>query len=222
MITLRTVLVGWLSVIASGTNVSGQGNDRPEEVRLRNDCRLAAQVLQTGHPAPKTAWAMEMIASCAIDGPPILAYLWSQPSLDSARAERVLDASSRLRDQRIAGAALHAAQTTSNPEAVRLAGVILLVRYIDPHAGLAVPLLVPPTGWRPGMHVRSIPLGSSPHAIPQLTGDAPLPSDFADKALAALGVLGAGDPNPRVQWAATGLVRRFETRRRGGSAFGQP
>lgn len=36
----------------------------PDSVKLRNDCRLASQVLRTGHPAPHLDWARGMIPYC--------------------------------------------------------------------------------------------------------------------------------------------------------------
>src|ERR1700745_984045 len=36
----------------------------PDSVKLRNNCRLAEQVLTTGHPAPKIAWARTFLANC--------------------------------------------------------------------------------------------------------------------------------------------------------------
>jgi hypothetical protein len=36
----------------------------PDSVKLRNDCRLASQVLRTGHPAPHLDWARGMIRYC--------------------------------------------------------------------------------------------------------------------------------------------------------------
>lgn len=210
------MLAGCLGIAVASANVSAQSSERPADVQLRNDCRLAAQVLRTGHPAPKAEWAMKMIANCAVDGPPVLAQLWSAPALDSARAEQLLDASTRLRDDRLADAALRVLQTTTHPEAARLAGLILLVRYADPYAGLAVPLLVPPAGWVPGRPVRSIPVGLSPHENPQLRGEVPLPPDFVDETLAVLRQLGISEPNPRVRWAAAGLVRTLEIAKAGG------
>ena len=36
----------------------------PDEVRLRNNCRLARQVIETGQPAPHTDWALRQIGAC--------------------------------------------------------------------------------------------------------------------------------------------------------------
>lgn len=36
----------------------------PDRVNLRNDCRLASQVLRTGHPVPHLDWARRMIPYC--------------------------------------------------------------------------------------------------------------------------------------------------------------
>lgn len=41
-----------------------QGQSDPHTLHLRNDCRLARQVIETGHPAPHTAWALRQIGGC--------------------------------------------------------------------------------------------------------------------------------------------------------------
>jgi hypothetical protein len=41
-----------------------QAQADPSEVKLRNDCRLAAQVIRTGTPAPKAEWALVKISQC--------------------------------------------------------------------------------------------------------------------------------------------------------------
>jgi hypothetical protein len=152
---------------------------------------------------------MDFIGNCAHEGPAALVKLWSEVGNDSARAEAVVDAASRVRDQRLADAATAIAKDVRKSDAVRLAAIILLVRYADPHTGLAVSLLTPPISWQPGQNVRMIQGGRSPHAIPQVTGDVPLSSTFANDVVATLRTLGEGDPSRRVQYVAAGLVARL-------------
>jgi hypothetical protein len=206
----RILAAASLFVALVHTVAVGQ-SDRREDVHLRNDCRLAAQVLRTGQPATKTSWAWAVISLCANDGPPVLAELWASVSSDdSARAETVLNASSRLRDQRIADAARRVAMNPANTDAVRLSGIILLIRYADPHSGLAVPLLVAPDGWTPGRRVRMISGGWGPHKIPQTEGEVPLGADFGNSVVSLLRAIAGGDSSHRIQYVATGLASRLE------------
>lgn len=206
---LAHLLAGALALWAS-TSAVGQNSEQSAEVRHRNDCRLAAQVLQTGHPANRAGWAVEMIGTCAKEGPAVLVQLWSQPALDSTTAGQLLNAGSRIRDERIARAALEVARNASHRETVRVMAIALLIFYADPYSRLSIPGLVPPPGWVPGQHVRMVSGGTSPHKIPQQNGEAPLSSEFVARTAAALRALGSSDPSPRIQYVATGLARRLE------------
>jgi hypothetical protein len=209
----RAVLVGAASLLLIGSQVRAQTSDQPAEVHLRNQCRLAAQVLRTGHPEGRTAWALAVIGNCAEEGPPALVALWSEQSGDSIRAERVLDASSRLRDQRLADAAVQVARNDQNPESLRVAAILLLMRYADPYTGLAVPLLAPPPGWTPGQRVRLFLGGRGSHAIPQLTGAMPLADGFASNVIREFRSIAEHASSPRVQYVAAALAARLESDR---------
>jgi hypothetical protein len=54
-----------LCVVVVSKPANAQAN--PDSVKLRNDCRLAAQVLRTGNPAPHLEWARVTIRSCEFD-----------------------------------------------------------------------------------------------------------------------------------------------------------
>jgi hypothetical protein len=205
------LLAGSLAATAS-TSAYGQNSNQPGTAQFRNDCRLAAQVLQSGQPANKFAWAADMIGACPQEGPAVLAQLWGRPSVDSATADRLLNASVRIRDQRIASAALEIARNPSREETVRIIAIGLLFLYADPSSSISFGDMVPPPGWVPGQHVRMLSPGQGSHEIPQQVGDFPLPGGFAAETAVALRALGASDPNPRIQYVATGLARRLEHR----------
>jgi len=209
---IRSYLLTGTLMVAASTSTYGQNSNRPGDVQFRNDCRLAAQVLQSGQPANKTAWASDMIGACPQEGAAVLAQLWVRPALDSATVNQLLNASVRIRDQRLASAALAAARNTSNQETVRIIAIGLLFLYADPSGRLSFGELVAPDGWVPGQPVRMLPVGQSPHKIPQQDGDSPLPSEFAAETALALRSLGDSDPNPRIQYVAIGLARRLEHR----------
>jgi hypothetical protein len=204
------ILLAAAAMTLAGVTSAAAQSDRPDEVHLRNDCRLAAQVLDTGQPANRRDWALHTIWLCGEEGPPILARMWSQAKTDSARAESVLDLSSRLRDSRIADAATAVARDASSPDAARLAAIILLIRYADPYSGLSVRLLAVPDGWTPGRPVRTLSGGRSPHAIYQTGGASPLPAGFSGDVIRTLRSLATSDPSVRVRYASEALARRLE------------
>jgi hypothetical protein len=204
------IILGAAVLTLAGVSSALAQTDRPDEVHLRNDCRLAAQVLNTGQPANKREWAIGTISLCAQEGPPILARMWSQVTSDSAQADSILDLSSRLRDARIAEAATAVAKDAGKTDAVRLAAIVLLIRYADPYSGLSVRLLAVPQGWTPGRPVRSLSGGRSPHAIYQTGGGSALPPTFTNDVIRLLRSLASSDPSVRVRYAAEALARRLE------------
>lgn len=180
---------------------AAQQSDRPGQVHLRNDCRLAAQILSNGNPSTKRAWAWATIGNCAEAGPPILADLWAT-SADSASVRLLLNASSRIRDRRLVEAVFRAAVTPSNTTLVRLSAMVLVVRYADPHIRPVVSLVPsPPPGWTPDQSVRVPPLPRVDHA-PQEDGPEPLRADFPTAAVELLEGL-RQDHDLRVAYAAS-------------------
>jgi hypothetical protein len=57
----RFLFVAAATVLAAGT-LDGQAT--PDSVKHRNDCRLARQVVVTGHPVPHLRWALGYLAGC--------------------------------------------------------------------------------------------------------------------------------------------------------------
>ena len=79
----------------------GQEGRTDVEVRFRNQCRFAAQVVATGHPHPHREWALGYVANCEIEGPNVLASIWRTASVGGEDLTSVVWASLRLRDARL-------------------------------------------------------------------------------------------------------------------------
>lgn len=103
-----------------------------QDPHIRNDCRLAAQVLETGHPAPHHVWALDFITRCEQSGAPALAALWQRPPADSGRLEQLFFASYRLRDSRLTRAVVDAAANRTLPQLVRLNALRVLAGHAAP------------------------------------------------------------------------------------------
>lgn len=114
-----------------------EGQDR----HVRNGCRLAAQVLETGHPAPHYDWALEFIAKCEETGAPVLAALWRRAA-DTEHLNRLFLSSYLLRDARITGAVIEAAQNRALPRLVRLNAIRVLAGHAVPEFLLSIPDLL--------------------------------------------------------------------------------
>lgn len=132
---VRTLLLALALVAGSpvlgGLTAVAQENP-PSSQHDRNDCRRAAQVLETGHPAPHYAWATEAISRCGDEGGVALAAVWARPPADSIALERVYFASYRLRDARITDAVISAAQDRGSSRLVRLNAIRVLTSHAEP------------------------------------------------------------------------------------------
>lgn len=106
----------------------------PERVQLRNDCRLAAQVLTTGQPAPKREWALATIPDCGGDAPAAVAATWRLMPADSTTLDLLVAASVHRLDARTLAAASDVAGDRGAPTATRLAALRTLASYALPGA----------------------------------------------------------------------------------------
>lgn len=122
------VAVGLL--VATGSEA--QVVDEVDRVRQRNDCRLAVQVLETGHPHPHWTWAMDVVDRCTEYGGAALARTWAVPPADITALTQLVLSSQRLRDQRIVDAVLEVARSESASREVRLRALQVLASYVDP------------------------------------------------------------------------------------------
>lgn len=126
----------------------GEGTDP----HLRNDCRLAAQVLRTGHPAPRREWALEAIRRCDQSGPPALAEFWRRaaPS-DTAELGLLFNATRDFNDRRVVDAVAEIARLGSGSETTRIYAFALLFNYAVPGIYIDVGDLLDPADRFPAM-----------------------------------------------------------------------
>jgi hypothetical protein len=127
------------TAITSGRSLEAQ--TERQDPHVRNDCRLAAQVLETGHPAPHYEWALEFIAKCEETGAPVLAALW-RSAADTEHLNRLYVSSYLLRDARITDAVTKVAQNRALPRLVRLNAIRVLAGHAVPEFLVTVPDLL--------------------------------------------------------------------------------
>ena len=198
---IRNLGVAALLLVAPLSSSLGQAD--PDSVKLRNDCRLAAQVLSKGRPAPHDLWALQIIASCGDLAAEALPPVWQDPPADTVSCAWLVGASVSVRDARVFEASMVAAQTPAGPRLVRLSALRVLATYADPRVSVSLedltsrrhlPLLVRDDG-----NVRD--------------GLQPLPENTREIVMALLQSLAATDPDEEVRGAAaflsTGLQGRL-------------
>jgi hypothetical protein len=181
----------------------GQGGEHQLAVKHRNDCRLAAQVLGTGHPAPHREWALRYIANCEGEGPAVLAALW-RSAPNSGDVETLVRSSLRLRDARLYNQLRETAGDRSRPGPVRVGAMLVLARYTDPRNAIWLTDLVPPDSIR---QIRLVPASST--GFHPLTGDVPLRGPIAPSVLTLLeGIAAARTSEPREVWYAAAVLAK--------------
>lgn len=170
-----------------------------DSVRLRDDCRLAEQILRTGEPAPKHEWAIGIIGACPqagqLLGEIVLAL---RKSDDTVALERMLDDVRGYQSPELWGAAL---QLASDPGAAAAARAYAFHILLD-DLGLSLVITnqdlmhTPPRG--------ACAFGRV-HGLPALAGPA-LPGNYVQQTLnAARSAL--GDPStPNIVRSAAGCA----------------
>lgn len=94
------------TVLPAGAQVSGAAN--ADSIALRNDCRLAHQVLVHGGPANKRGWALGIIQNCGTQGADVIAQQLRQArtqALRTAELDSLAHASIMVIDEQIYQAA---------------------------------------------------------------------------------------------------------------------
>ncbi len=198
-------LASVVALLAVSPAALGAQNERAAEVHHRDQCRLAGQVLATGHPAPKREWARAYITSCAEEGPRLLAEQWHTAGADSAQLRYLVTATARLRDRRLYDALQAVASDRSRPRGVRVGAMLALTRYVDPHSAVWFSDLR-----APGEPVRRIPLVTSwTTGGGQMDGSQPIAAPVADSVLRLLDEIAAARAaEPLDVWYAAAVLAK--------------
>jgi len=200
--SLCTYAARCITVIAGMLCLSGvaaaQMPKESDDVHVRDDCRLAVQVLTKGHPAPKSDWALGIIFTCDQSGGAALQQLWATPPTDSAALDELMWASASLVDQRVYLGVRSAATNVGVPRAARIAALRVLASFIEPAKIHFPPALLLPSS-DPNIAV------ASDHDPLQLIGSQPLDAAAKEGIATVFATLMQGDPDPHVRFAARRL-----------------
>lgn len=136
-----------------------EGQADPDTVKLRNDCRLATQVLTTGHPAPHLEWASWFIRRCPDAGSVIAnAVRLHRDTRDTLFLKAVTGRGSEVRDRAIYEAALAVFGSDAAAPEARVFAARLLAWLFLPGADLRYRDMVPPDGTPSMCFVRRPPI----------------------------------------------------------------
>ncbi|HST59286.1 MAG TPA: hypothetical protein VLK84_11365, partial [Longimicrobium sp.] len=166
-------------------------------------CRMAAQVLRTGHPAPRHEWAMDAIRRCDASGPAVLASVWREaaPS-DTTGLDLLFNATRDFNDRRVVDAVAAVARRTGAPETTRIYAFALLFNYAVPGRYLNIEQLLQPGEFPPRIrYFTHDDRGDSTRAIL---------GDLRPEVSEVLRSVAAAEPSSRVGIAAATVLRRLE------------
>ena len=175
-------------VVAVFGTGSAKAQANPDSVKFRDDCRLAAQVLQTGHPAPRLQWATAFISRCGADAQAaanVAALNRLRSGADTATLEQVWNQLQYVRDARVYRAAVEIAQDRSASVAARVDALLWLLRLRTPQQFASKEAVL--GGFDAAGNVRG-GCGRLTHLagkLPLINGD-PIPGNF-EVEIAALG-----------------------------------
>jgi len=163
----------WTFVLASvcacaPAAVTAQGS--PDSVQHRNNCRLAEQVLSTGHPAPREDWALGIAWSCPQIAPTLARALTAARAFtDTAYLNALTAPFVRVRDGSVFSAAMNLAQDPSASVPARVAAIRTLMFAVRP--GWFVDF-----AWLMNPSTAYCFLPPSPHS--EILNGTPLPDDY--------------------------------------------
>lgn len=147
--TSRYVCLLLTVVLVSFPAASYAQDERASGAHHRNECRLAGQVLQTGHPRTKREWALEAIRSCEPEvAVPALVRSWMNAPDDTEHLMRLYRAGRRYRDGRLYMAVRSLASDPGRPQKVRIAALGNLAAQVDRRIAMDLNLLRPISGLR--------------------------------------------------------------------------
>lgn len=131
------------AVLISAVPLSTAAAQRNDVVKHRNECRLATQIIVTGHPAPHATWAARKVGSCGAEAGAAIATALraSRASRDLETLGRLSEVSVVLRDGRMFDAALDIiGDAAASPEA-RVFASRTIILALQPHLYLSYPEL---------------------------------------------------------------------------------
>jgi hypothetical protein len=166
----------------------------PDSVKMRNDCRLAAQVLTSGNPAPRLEWARGFIGYCGT-GEWVAATRGAVLRLRTSTNDSELGREWRfvwmIRDADLFDTVLGIALDGRASTAARLWSLKTLAQYIDPNGSYYANPPVRSAGGRP-----KCTNGGPSAGIMQSYSAKPLPMNFAALARGAAETLIADVTQP--------------------------
>ncbi len=168
---LKTLLIS----VAAANAVSLNAQETPHDRMRRENCRLAEQVLRTGHPAPQLRRASQVAQRCREIGDAVAeAMNRHRTSTDTALLNAITSPMQTLRDGRVYQTALEIARDKNASVPARVFAIRALVWTLQP--GGAINYADVADEWPDGRDRSCVRNGTPLHL--RLTRGEPIPSDY--------------------------------------------
>jgi len=181
-----------------------------DNVHLRNDCRLATQVLSKGQPDPQRDWALGVVSACEETGGAAVASLWAAPPADTTSLDQLYRISAGILDAQVLAAAQATASDPARPTLLRMTALRVLAAYVDSQLEAPLASVTPPPEGR--SCESPDPAGCVYPAQPfhldyrrQTESADPPPPDWKSSILTTLSALANSDPDRTILFAAARL-----------------
>lgn len=173
-----------------------------QDPHLRNDCRLASQVLRTGHPAPHRQWAWSVIPSCTDSAGPVLAAVWNSPA--ESELGQLWGASHSVGDARLSRAVMNVLRDPARTKAVRITAARVLATHAAPNLVLLESHLAMIVG--DSIHGAYVSIDHSPLR----RGAVPVTSDVVQEIRDTLDSVARQDSDPEVRKVVRAIAQQIE------------
>lgn len=136
-------------LLSAPSALEAQHKER-DDAQLRNDCRLAAQILRTGQPAPHRSWAYTVITRCDESGAATLASVWTQnPPADEAMLGELAGATRYFPMREVFDALRATAADVQVATAPRVYALSVVASFAEPRTFLNLRDVFEPRAGRP-------------------------------------------------------------------------
>src|SRR6266550_4354624 len=127
--------VSFTAVVLSGALFGAPGalpaQTHVESVKLRNDCRIAVQVLTAGVPGPQRTEALNTIGLCGSEGVPALVKVWSAAGDDRADLGLLVRATRAFVTPELVSPLFATLEQPGRTRTARVAALMVLLTYAD-------------------------------------------------------------------------------------------
>lgn len=171
MITMRKLIACLVAAVLLPACATAQ---RSDSVQARNTCRLALQIVETGHPEPHTDWAYERVAACGSEAGAAVATALRRyrQNRDTVVLDLVSGPARTLRDGRIFEAALEISLDRRASAQARVFAFRTLIHAVAPGIVVGYRELSEPSGSGRGC------FGLGQHLHHETITGAPLPPNY--------------------------------------------